>query len=436
MAQPAVEKKSLLWFIILRLVVVTSLLVSAVIIQYSTPAFIPILPLFYIVLGAYALSLLYLIFYKWGKRYVFQAYLQVSFDLLLVTGLVYISGGLSGSMYFLYVFAIISAGLVISGRAAFITAAMSAVFFGLLVDLMYFGVIRYFGAERQRTQTLGSVLFTIFIAWSVFFVIAALMNSLAGSLQKTREALRLAERELIIKEKLAEAGRVSSTMAHEIRNPLAAISGSVQVLKGELRLDAGQRELMDIVLRESERVSQSIEKFLDFAAPAKQVFSIIDLSNILDETLKMLQASGEMNGAIDVRGNFLTADSAYYGNASQFKQVFWNLLKNSVKAMPRGGTLAVDFEQDRKSGEFLMKFADTGRGMSEEDKAHLFEPFYSGFEEGTGLGLSVVRRIVDDYDGRIEVDSGIGKGTEITIRLPMRKLAANPARGQRQDQRG
>ncbi|MDD8014481.1 MAG: ATP-binding protein, partial [Acidobacteriota bacterium] len=132
----------------------------------------------------------------------------------------------------------------------------------------------------------------------------------------------------------------------------------------------------------------------------------------------------------------LTADSAYYGNASQFKQVFWNLLKNSVKAMPRGGTLAVDFEQDRKSGEFLMKFADTGRGMSEEDKAHLFEPFYSGFEEGTGLGLSVVRRIVDDYDGRIEVDSGIGKGTEITIRLPMRKLAANPARGQGQDQRG
>ncbi len=179
---------------------------------------------------------------------------------------------------------------------------------------------------------------------------------------------------------------------------------------------------MAIVLKESERVSQSLEQFLDFALPSKQVFSPINLRDILDETIKILQGGGELNGKVALEGNFRTSDVPYYGNAGQFKQVFWNLIKNAVKAMPAGGRLRLEFPEPRKK-DVRIVVADTGRGMTEEDKENLFEPFYSGFENGRGLGLSIVRKIIDDYDGRIDVRSELNKGTEILITLPLRKAA-------------
>jgi two-component system sensor histidine kinase PilS (NtrC family) len=260
----------------------------------------------------------------------------------------------------------------------------------------------------------------MFIAWGTFFVIAFLMNYLSGNLKKARAELLRAQKELIIKERLAEAGRISATLAHEIRNPLAAISGSVQVLKNDLRLDGEQKELMDIVVKESDRVSQSIDHFLDFASPVKPVFSEIDLSGLLDETLKMLRGSGELNGTILVTGNYAESGVRLFASANQFKQVFWNLAKNAIKAMPNGGELTVDLRAEKKSVKIA--FTDTGTGMTDEDKAHIFEPFYSGFENGRGLGMANVHRIVDDYEGTIEVRSELDKGTEILITLPLRKI--------------
>ncbi len=425
-ADAAVERRNVFLYNVYRLVVLTSLLVSAFIIQLSSPDTQPNPPFYYLVLGAYGFSAVFFALYASGRGLSAQAYAQVVFDLLLITAFVYISGGIASSMYFLYLFPIIAAGLVISGRAGFLAAALSAILFGGLVDGVYFGFIPSFRPEHAVRTTLGSMLVTIFIAWSVFFVIAALMSKLAGSLRRTREALRAAEKELLLRERLSEAGRVSASLAHEIRNPLAAISGSVQVLKKELALSAEQGELMGIVLKESERVSQSLEQFLDFALPAKQVFSPINLRDILDETLKILQGSGELNGKVEITGTYREADIPYYGNAGQFKQVFWNLIKNAVKAMPEGGRLRLDFPGPRKK-EVRILVADTGRGLSEEDQEHLFEPFYSGFENGRGLGLSIVRKIVDDYDGRIEVRSEPRKGTEVHIILPPPKAAA-PAR--------
>ncbi len=419
----AVERRNVLLYNVYRLVVLTSLLVSAFIIQLSSPETQANPPFYYLVLGAYGFSALFFALYAGGRGLVAQAYAQVVFDLLLITAFVYISGGIASSMYFLYLFPIIAAGLVISGRAGFLAAALSAILFGVLVDGVYFGFIPTFRPEHAVRTSLGAMLVAIFIAWSVFFVIAALMSRLAGSLRRTREALRAAEKELLLRERLAEAGRVSASLAHEIRNPLAAISGSVQVLKKELSLSAEQRELMGIVLKESERVSQSLEQFLDFALPAKQVFSPINLRDILDETLRILQGGGELNGKVEVTGNFRSADVPFYGNAGQFKQIFWNLIKNAVKAMPEGGRLRLEFPEPRKR-EVRILVADTGRGLSDTDKEHLFEPFYTGFENGRGLGLSIVRKIVDDYDGRIEVRSEPHQGTEVLISLPARKRAA------------
>ena len=418
----SIEKKHVFLYNLYRLVVATSLLVSAFIIQLSSPDSQPNLPFYYLIFGAYGFSALFFGLYVWGRGLVVQAYVQVVFDLLLITAFVYISGGIASSMYFLYLFPIIAAGLVVSGRAGFLAASLSAILFGLLVDGVYFGFIPAYRLEQAVKTPLGPLLVTIFIAWGVFFVIAGLMSKLAGSLRKTREALRAAEKELIVRERLSEAGRVSASLAHEIRNPLAAISGSVQVLKKELALSAEQRDLMGIVIKESERVSHSLEQFLDFALPSKHVFSVISLTDILDETLKILRGGGELDGKVEVTGNFRSADLHYYGNAGQFKQVFWNLIKNAVKAMPEGGRLRLDFLGPQRK-EIRIVVADSGRGMTEEDKEHLFEPFYSGFENGRGLGMSIVRKIVDDYDGRIDVRSELNKGAEILITLPLR----NPA---------
>jgi signal transduction histidine kinase len=421
-AGQTVERRSVLLYNVYRLVVLTSLVISAVIIQLSSTDAEITMPFYYLIIGAYAFSAVLFALYAWSRRLTALAYLQVIFDLLLITAFVYLSGGLASSMYFLYVFPIIAASLVISGRAGFLAAALSAILFGLLGDGLYFGFIPAFRPEQAVRTPLGSMLVTIFIAWGVFFVIAALMSQLTGSLRRTREALRAAEKEILVRERLSEAGRVSASLAHEIRNPLAAISGSVQVLKKDLQLNAEQRDLMAIVLKESERVSQSLEQFLDFALPAKQVFSPISLSGLMDETVKMLQSGGELNGRVALEGNFRTADVAYVGNAGQFKQVFWNLIKNALKAMPAGGRLRLEFPEPRKKDVRIL-VADTGRGLSDEDRAHLFEPFYSGFADGRGLGLSIVRKIIDDYDGRIEVRSEVNKGTEILITLPARKAS-------------
>ena len=417
-----IEKRHVLLYNLYRLAVLTSLLVSAFIIQLSSPDSQPNLPFYYLIFGAYGFSALFFGLYAWGRGLVAQAFAQVVFDLVLITAFVYISGGIASSMYFLYLFPIIAAGLVISGRAGFLAASLSAILFGLLVDGVYFAFIPAFRPEQAVKTPLGSMLVTIFIAWGVFFVIAGLISKLAGSLRKTREALRAAEKELLVRERLSEAGRVSASLAHEIRNPLAAISGSVQVLKKELALSDEQRDLMGIVIKESERVSHSLEQFLDFALPSKHVFSVISLTDILDETLKILKGGGELDGKVEVTGNFRSSDLHYYGNAGQFKQVFWNLIKNAVKAMPEGGRLRLDFLGPQRK-EIRIVVADSGRGMTDEDKEHLFEPFYSGFENGRGLGMSIVRKIVDDYDGRIDVRSELNKGAEILITLPLR----NPA---------
>lgn len=420
------QKKHIFWFILIRLIVVTSILVSVVIIQSSTAAFIPVIPFYYLVVLAYLASLVFLGLYLWWKQYAFQACLQIGFDLLLITSLVYISGGLSGSLYLLYIFSVVGASIVLSNRAAYLTAGIAAIFFGLLVDGLYFGIIPYFSLDQYRELSLGLVLFTMFLAWSLFFLIAFLSNYLTNSLRKAREQLLWAEKELEIKERLATAGRISAQLAHEIRNPLAAISGSVQVLRGELDLDEEQKSLMDIVLKESERVTQSIEQFLDLASPGKNVFAPINLAGVARETLALLRASGELNGRYRLAGNFDTLRLIYYGNPNQFKQIFWNLTKNALKAMPEGGTLTIDFFQDKKKA-VKIRFADTGRGLKDEEKKHLFEPFFSRFENGRGLGLVVVRRIVDDYDGKIEVRSEPQQGTEVILTFPAREARAKAA---------
>ena len=416
----SVRKKDILWFILFRLIIITTLFVAILVIQIATSTFLP-LYVFYVIFASYCLSFIYFFLYSWSKHSTFQVYLQILFDLLLITALVYYSGGLRGSFYFLYIFEIIAASVVLSNTASYVTATLSGILFAGLIDGLYLGLIPQFEPDAPIPASLGEVITDVVTSWGVFFLVAFLVNYLTGNLRRTRKELDDTQRELELKKGLAFAGEISAHLAHEIRNPLAAISGSVQVLRDELSLNGEQKDLMDIIVNESDRISHSIEQFLNLATPGKQTFMAVDLSKALKESITLLQRSGELNGRYHLEGNYETVEFYCYGNSNQFKQIFWNLIKNSLKAMPGGGILTINLHQKKKN-EIELTFKDTGKGMAEKDKQKLFEPFYSGFKTGKGIGMTIVRRIIDDYNGKIRVESELNQGTEITILLPQGKL--------------
>jgi two-component system sensor histidine kinase PilS (NtrC family) len=206
-------------------------------------------------------------------------------------------------------------------------------------------------------------------------------------------------------------------MAHELRNPLASISGSVQFLRRDLPAGSSQAELMEIILKESRRLDQTIRDFLLFAKPGPFTAEQVDLAALLSDSLKLLQNSEEFRENHRVRTQFHPDRIPVKVDPNRMRQVFWNLSKNALKAMPAGGTLTVKAlgEMDQ---QVLVSFADEGEGMPDTEVEKNFQPFHGSFHHGTGLGLAIVYRIVQEHLGRIRVKSRRGAGTEIQILLP------------------
>jgi two-component system, NtrC family, sensor histidine kinase PilS len=234
--------------------------------------------------------------------------------------------------------------------------------------------------------------------------------------QDLTEVMEL-EREVRRQERLAALGKMAAGLAHEIRNPLASMRGSVQVLASELSLSTDQSQLMEIVLRESDRLNRIVSDFLTYARPPKIEKSVIELGALLTETVALLRNSPELRPDHVIIEQYPSAPAHYNGDPNQIRQIFWNLSRNAIQAMPFGGELRVTL--DAKPGrEVSITFSDTGQGMSREQKERLFEPFNSS-SGGTGLGMAIVYQLVRDHNGQINVESEAGKGTSISIKLPV-----------------
>lgn len=408
--------------IILRLIIVTMLFVSAGIIQFSTSAFLPAF-FYYLILLTYFLSLLYVLAYIWGRNPFFQACAQIFMDLILISGFVYFSAGLKSSFYVLYIFAIIASSIVVSHRAAYLVAALSGVFFGVLINGLQMGFIPYFGADAPVELAPGRVVNNIVVSWSMFFLAAFLSNYLTERLRRTAERLRLVEKELEIKKRLYLAGEFSAHLAHEIRNPLAAISGAVQVLQDELKVEGRQKTLMENIMEQTGRVSQSIEQFLNLVSPENRGFTDVNLAAAVEESLLLLESSGEWDGRYRLEGNCRNTGITYLGNPSQFKQLFWNLFRQALHAMPDGGVLTVNLEKDAR-GNLRLQVRDTGEGT--DGRERLARPSQEELTTGEDLSFSVVRRIVDDYNGSIHVHTKKGEGTEVLVVLPRPRSRRTP----------
>jgi len=225
------------------------------------------------------------------------------------------------------------------------------------------------------------------------------------------------ENEVRLKERMAALGEMAAGMAHELRNPLAAISGSVQYLKSDLRLEGEHLELMEIILRESDRLDHAIRDFLTFAKPGAFAPAPTDLVKLVESQLKLLGNSRELNRLHRIVTNFEEASLICEIDSNRVKQVFWNLATNALKAMPDGGTLSVAVKQPQV-GFVEIRFSDTGVGMNSELQGRYFQPFDSSFVEGTGLGAAIVYRLVEEHGGRIQIDSNEGEGTSVSVVLP------------------
>jgi two-component system sensor histidine kinase PilS (NtrC family) len=218
-------------------------------------------------------------------------------------------------------------------------------------------------------------------------------------------------------DRLAAVGRVSAGIAHEIRNPLAAMRGAIQVLRSEMDTDSSQAELMEIILRESDRLNNIIADFLTYARPRMGAFTTVDLREPLRETFTLLRHSPEIRDGHTLEEELPDEPMMANADVAQLKQVFWNLARNATQAMPEGGTLRAEMRRT-SAGRLRITLTDTGHGMSPQQVEHLFEPFSSSTTGGTGLGLSIVYQIVRDHGGTINVRSREGQGTAITIELP------------------
>jgi len=217
-------------------------------------------------------------------------------------------------------------------------------------------------------------------------------------------------------DRLAAIGRMAASIAHEIRNPLAAMRGSIQMLRSEMDSDSSQGELMEIILRESDRLNRIITDFLNYARPRSLTQARVDVGDLLHQTFALMRHSPEIGANQSIVEELPEEPIFAEADEGQLKQVFWNLARNALQAMPQGGTLRASLESNSHN-RLRISFTDTGRGMSPDQVEHLFEPF-SSTTGGTGLGLSIVYQIIRDHGGTINVRSLVEQGTTITIELP------------------
>jgi two-component system, NtrC family, sensor histidine kinase PilS len=527
--------------IAVRVVVVTTLLLAALIIQYTVGEVLPINYLYTAAGVTYVLTLVYIALGFLIPSRGINVMIQIAGDLLVETLLVYFTGGLDSPFSFLYLVSIITASMLLYRRGGLLAASGAVILYGVLVDLLFYGVLPLPSQSLSVDWSASRLYFNMAANFSGFYATALLTSYLSEQLQRTsleldanrqnlaelralnqnvvdsipsglitlssfgtasfvnpagasilqmepqailgrhvtelgfldferwndsREELaaglvvrkeiedvtpagaarnigfavsplstldgkaagytlifqdltemKKLEAELRLKDRMAAVGELSAGIAHEIRNPLAAIAGSVQVLKGSKSLTSQEQRLMSIVLKESERLNKSISDFLRFVRPQEKRALEYDVAGSLSETLDLLQNSPELHERHEIRREIAPASFTLVGDADQIRQVFWNLARNAVQAMPHGGILTVRTTVD--DGSYQITFADNGRGMSSADLGRLFQPFRTNFPSGTGLGMAISYRIVQEHGGRIDVTSSEGTGSAITVSLPV-----------------
>jgi two-component system sensor histidine kinase PilS (NtrC family) len=540
-------RKNIEIFMFSRVLIISVLLGASVVFQYSEKGLFiaPQHDYIYFLIGlTYFLTVIYILLIKFAQKYLTAiAYLQLAFDILIITGMVFITGAVESIFSFLYILSIISASIILYRPGGFLTASMSGILYGVMVDLDYYGIIPSTIAGIHPNYNESYVFYNIFINIVAFYIVAFLSGYLSEQVKRTGEELiekridfeelkilnnniiqniqtglitidrkgriisfnRQAEiitgkllrqvylspvddvivgilndiaeneasrasgglnrwtREFVsekgnryvlgfsvsplknarneqvgkiilfldithIKEMeeeikrndtLVNLGKFAANLAHEIRNPLGSMSASIQLLKNELSLSGSNRELMDIVLKEINRLNHLITNFLMYARPLTIKKEPIDIKKVIDETITVFKNTPKGSADISISTEFNGA-TAVVGDFMQLKQVFWNLLLNAADAMSDGGNIRIRMTGAPSAGDRLVSVSvsDSGTGINDEIRPFIFEPFFSTKDGGTGLGLPTVKLIIEAHGGTVNITSRQDNGTDVTFTLP------------------
>jgi two-component system sensor histidine kinase PilS (NtrC family) len=236
-----------------------------------------------------------------------------------------------------------------------------------------------------------------------------------GLLITFQDLTRLKEMEEHLKrtDRLAAVGRLAAGMAHEIRNPLASISGSVQLLRENLTLGREDRHLMDIVVREADRLSDLLNDFLLFARPTPPEKEELLAAELVDELVSL--STGDKRFDMVTFSDHCAPNVRLYGDRRQLRQALWNLVLNAVEAMPAGGELSLSVAEDGST----LCVTDSGTGVPQALRQKIFDPFFTTKDHGTGLGLAMTHSIIEAHGGTLELDSKVDCGARFVIRLPL-----------------
>ncbi len=414
-------KKKLKWLMLFRVFFSTLLLGSSIIMQLGKsppPLGSPLIFLYGIIAAIFFLSAFYALGLYHIKRHLVFAYVQILIDTTVVTAILFVTGSFSSIFSFLYLVVIIYSSILLPIRGTIVIAAVCSIQFGIMVDLEYYGVIYPFGTYDGLLASVypgSQVFYKILVTMIACFAVAFLSSFLSEEVRKTRRELQAMEDHVKRVEKMASIGEMAAGMAHEIKNPLASLTGSIQLLSEEIRYDADHERLMRIILREADRLSSLVNNFLLYARPPAGIVEAIEIDKVLTDTVELLKKDAATNGRITITSKIQSAIWISI-DPVHLRQIFWNLLLNAAEAIDGDGVIDVEMYASKNRHVFA-RITDDGCGMTPEELKSIFDPFFTTKPAGTGLGLSIVHRIFEAYDAWLNVDSEAGKGTTITLQF-------------------
>lgn len=409
------------WLTFFRLVFSTVLLGATIVLQIGEePSFLsqPLLALYGLTGGIFFLSAVYAWALKHAKRYFFQAYFQIALDTVIVSLIIFITGGYSSIFSFLYLVVVIYASVLLLRAWNFLTAIFCGIQYGVLIGLEYFAVLRPVISDSDvlainfaGPQIVYKVLMTLLACVTVAF----LGSLLAEQTRKSRRELAAMEAHVKRVEKMAAVGEMAAGLAHEIKNPLAALSGSIQLLQEDISSNPASGKLMKIILRETDRLSSLLSNFLLFVKPPAGESKAIDIEKALAEVASLFEKDAKCLGSIAIRKslmNNLWTDM----DPAHLRQVLWNLLVNAAEAIDGEGIIDISMDTGHR-GHVRVHIRDNGCGIPEDKIRLIFDPFFTTKARGTGLGLSIVHSILESYGCRLDIESRVNHGTTVTLNL-------------------
>ena len=341
---------------------------------------------------------------------------QICMDVICISLIVFVTGGYSSVFSFLYLVVVIYSSVFVFKRGTLLVALFCSLQFALLLVLEIYGFIHpmgYGGLVSSAAITGVQVFQKSAIMTLACFSVAFLSGYLSDQERKSKAELVAMEAHLGRVKNLAQIGEMAAGLAHEIKNPLASLSGSIQILKSQMKQDDDNMRLMHIVLRETDRLSSLVNNFLTFARPSAGRTKTVDLSAAFSEIVTLFEKDNSVGQRINIqlatiRNAFIEIDPL------QLRQVVWNLLLNGAESIDGEGKITIAISKN-KNKWIKVEIADNGCGMDEETVDSIFNPFFTTKPDGTGLGLSIVYRILETYGCRLDVKSMPGEGSTFSL---------------------